>query len=225
MVGGGGNALWLSAFPIAHSLYNSDGHGATAASTLSSMWNFSGLVYIILSLPKVTIANFFFACAVWNVVVFFAVAGMFPRFTTSSLLVKPPLEPFYASAENGSTGSTNTNEGVAEEVSEEPVVSPLTLSATLLHEDGEANDGTCSDGGTEQGKGGTRRIQSKEDSRRVQRGQAYVKAENHAMHEEETEGECLKSQSSDELQESIPRAPAGADVGWRAVVKDVRLWW
>jgi hypothetical protein len=223
MVGGGGNALWLSAFPIAHSLYNSDGHGATAASTLSSMWNFSGLVYIVLSMPKVTIANFFFACAVWNVVAFFIVAFMFPRSTTSSPLVKPPFEAFHSATGNG---CPNTNEAAIEDVSEEQVVSPLTLSDTLLYEGGDANDGMCSNSGAEQqGTDGTRRIQSVEDSTKNRRKQGYVKAANYAMHEEESGNERLRSQSSDELQSPKPKAPANTDVGWTAVVKDIRLWW
>lgn len=222
LIAGGGNALWLASFPIAQGLFKSDGHGATAAATLSAMWNLSGLVYTVLAFPKVTVANLFFISAVWNAVALVIVAAIFPNGDSTST---EPLELPRSHIEDMSIENMITADEEVEEANGRQVASPLTLSVTLLNGDGEACGEAHNGSSVDYKNGSTRMRQSIENSANVRRKKGYERAGERVEREEGGEGQGGSVRASDAALAINSREAASLDWKWTTVVIDVRLWW
>jgi len=131
LVGGGGNALWLSFFPSTL-IFKRDGSVATATATLSSMWNVAGLIYIILAIDAITVSRLFTASAAWNMFIFLLVFLILPD-APSTEHPKPRFEENVASDSCGgsleSNGAPNTVL-IPEDHTPVTTMSPLTSSDT-----------------------------------------------------------------------------------------------
>ena len=224
LIGGGGNALWLASFPIAQSLFKSDGHGATAAATLSAMWNLSGLVYTVLSFPKVTVTNLFSVSAVWNAVALVIVAAMFPNGKNLSTELREP-----SCAHNGSNENMITADEEVGEANEGNVVSPLTLSVTLLNGDGGASGQERNGSSVSHGNGSIRIRLPHENSNTARGKKGYERAGERAdvtvETEEEVENEAGIGRASEAVLVINSQSAKILDLKWTTIVKDNRLWW